>query len=381
MPAIGAQNRACFTGPLSGIRIVEFDAIGPVPLAGMLFADMGADVVRITRPQTGNEAWSDVGGAILHRGRTAVELDLKDRGGREQALRLIAQADASVEGLRPGVMERLGIGPERCFAVNPRLVYGRMTGWGQSGPLSLRAGHDINYLALTGALHAIGSASDPPPVPLNLLGDYGGGAMFLIAGVLAALLSARVNGCGQVVDASIVEGVAAMTSLFHAFRASGQWNDTRQENLLDGAAPFYRCYACADGRFIAVGALEPQFYRQLLTGLGLEPESYPQHERARWQEMTSQFARIFAGRSRHEWAAIFANTDACVTPVLTWAEVTKHPHHQARGTYVVGDGEITQPAPAPRFSRTVSTITRAETSCVADILARWTQQRGATPER
>lgn len=356
-------------GPLKGIRIVEFDAIGPVPLAAMLLADMGADVVRIGRPKTGNEAWDDVGGSVLHRSRAVVELDLK--ADRDEALALIGRADALIEGLRPGVMERLGLGPEECLGVNPRLVYGRITGWGQTGPLAQRAGHDINYIGLSGALYAMGPAAAPPPVPLNLVGDYGGGTMFLVTGVLAALISARETGRGQVVDAAMTDGVASMSALYHAFRANGLVSDTREDNLLDGAAPFYRCYACADGRFVAVGALEPQFFRLFMEGIGLDPDAYPQHDKTLWPAMAERFAAIFATRTRDEWEAVFTGTDACVTPVLDWGEAPAHAHNAARGTYV-NRGGIAQPAPAPRFSDTPGAITGPTVTDTAALLARWT---------
>lgn len=355
-------------GPLAGIRIVEFDAIGPLPLAGMLLADMGADVVRIVRPKTGNEAWGDIGGEVLHRSRTAVELDLKS--GQAEVRALVARADAVIEGFRPGVMERLGLGPDACLAANPQLVYGRITGWGQSGPLARRAGHDINYIGLTGALHAIGEAGVPPPVPLNMIGDYGGGTMFLIAGLLAALLSARLTGRGQVVDAAMTDGVASMSAMVHAFRASGQWGDERGANLLDGGTPFYRCYACADGKFVAVGALEPQFFALLLAGLGIPADSYVQHDRAGWPEMVRHFAGIFAARPRDAWAELFAESDACVTPVLDWAEAPRHPHNADRNTFVTRVG-LTQPAPAPRFSATPGEITFAREGSVTEVLSRW----------
>jgi len=361
-------------GPLEGIRIVEFDAIGPLPLAGMLLADMGADVIRVTRPRTGEEPWGDVGGSILHRSRAFVELDLKAAHDKEQALALVARADALIEGLRPGVMERLGLGPHTCLTANPRLVYGRITGWGQAGPLATRAGHDINYIGLTGALYATGRTGIPPPVPLNLVGDYGGGSMFLIAGVLAALFSAKTSGKGQVVDAAIIDGVASTCCLFHAFRASGQWSDHRENNLLDGAAPFYRCYACADGKFVAVGALEPQFYRQFLAGMDVTPDDYPQYDREKWPQMAQKFSEIFARKPRDQWTAIFADTDACVTPVLTWSEAPNHPHHQARSAYVVREG-LCQPACAPRFSDTPTAITAPIGLTPADALARWMVDR------
>ena len=362
------SDRSLTHGPLDGLRIVEFDAIGPVPLAAMILADMGADIVRITRPRTGGEAWDEVGGAVLHRGRAAVEIDLATDADR--ALSLIAGADAALEGFRPGVMERLGLGPQPCLAANPALVYGRMTGWGQDGPLAQRAGHDLNYLALTGALHAIGPAEAPPPVPLNLIGDYGGGTMFLVAGVLAAVLSARDTGQGQVVDAAMVDGVSCLSALFHAFRASGAWSDERQNNLLDGGAPFYRTYRCADGRFVAVGALEPKFYRSLLDGLDLELSHWPQMDRALWPSMAETFAARFATRPRDEWARTFEGTDACVTPVLDWAEAADNAHLGARGTLQRGKGAV-QPAPAPRFSATPSSVRPAQTLSFEEASRRW----------
>lgn len=344
--------------------MVEFDAIGPVPLAAMMLADMGASVVRITRPRRDGEAWDNVGGAILHRSRPAVELDLKTDV--EQALALIAAADAVIEGFRPGVMERLGLGPDPCLARNPRLVYGRITGWGQTGPLSQRAGHDINYIGLSGALNAMGAADRPPPVPLNLIGDYGGGTMLLVTGVLAALLSGK----GQVVDAAMVDGIATMTAMFQAFRATGAWRDARADNLLDGAAPFYRCYRCADDRYVAVGALEPKFFQLLLSGLGLSADALDQHNRAEWPAMADRFASLFAQRTRDEWTAVFADGDACVTPVLDWAEAARHPHHQSRRTYISHD-RIDQPAPAPRFSATPGSIGPATRTTVDATLAHW----------
>jgi alpha-methylacyl-CoA racemase len=358
-------------GPLAGIRIVEIDAIGPVPLAAMLLADMGADIVRVARPPgAGAGAWDDVGGDVLHRSRAVTYLDLKDAGDRGHFLTLIESAHALIEGYRPGVMERLGIGPDACLARNPALVFGRMTGWGQDGPLALRAGHDINYLSITGALHAMGDGKGPPPVPLNLVGDYGGGAMFLIAGVLAALLSARTTGRGQVVDACITDGVPSMMSLFHAWLPKGLWMDSPASNLLDGGAPFYRCYRCADGRDVAVGCLEPQFFTQMIKGLGLEDRAYRQNDRGDWPRMEADFSACFASRPRDHWATLFADTDACVTPVLSMTEALAHPHNLARSSFV-GHGGISQPAPAPRFSDTPGHIGPAETLTIEAALARW----------
>ncbi len=341
-----AAGEARMAGPLAGVVIVEFDAIGPVPFAAMMLGDMGAEIVRIVRPGRAHSASAD--GPALGRGRRTVELDLKTEAGRDEALALVANADALLEGTRPGVMERLGLGPVDCHAVNPALVYGRMTGWGQTGPLAQEAGHDINYLALTGALHAIGPAERPIP-PLNLVGDYGGGAMMLALGVVAGVLSARSDGPGRVVDAAMTDGAALLSSLFYTLSAAGQWINRREANLLDGAAPFYRCYACADGKHVAVGAIEPQFFAALLTGLDVADWRAVQHDRTRWPEMAAAFEAAFATRPRDAWADHFAGTDACVTPVLNLAEAPHHPHNVARQTFVDG-----YPAPAPRFAAAVS---------------------------
>ena len=356
-------------GPLAGIRVVEIDAIGPVPLAAMLLADLGADIVRIARPP-GKGAWDDVGGQILHRSRDVAYLNLKDVNERKQLLQLIDGADALIEGFRPGVVERLGIGPEVCLARNPRLVVGRMTGWGQWGPLAPWAGHDINYISITGALHAMGNGKGPPPVPLNLVGDYGGGAMFLIAGLLAAILSAQRTGKGQVVDVCITDGVSSLMSLFYAWQPKGLWRDKPGANLLDGAAPFYRCYRCADGRDVAVGCLEPQFFAQMVKGLGLQDRGYDQNDRGGWPAMEADFRAAFASRTRDEWAAHFAETDACVTPVLSMAEAAEHPHNKARQSFVRRDG-IIQPAPAPRTLGTPPAICEARETSIVEAIARW----------
>lgn len=356
-------------GALNGVRVVEFDAIGPVPLASTILADMGAEVLRITRPKRADDPWDDVGDSVLHRGSLSVEIDLKRK--RQKALELVSRADILIEGMRPGVMERLGLGPDTCLTANPALVYGRMTGWGQEGPLALQAGHDLNYLALTGALWAMGSPGSPPPVPLNLVGDYGGGTMFLLIGVLSALVSARTSGKGQVVDAAMVDGVTMMSSVFHAWRASGQWSDERGVNLIDGAAPFYRCYECADGEFVAVGPIEPAFFRAFLKGLDL-PDDMSQHDRERWPAMTRLFADRIAQRTRDEWALVFEGTDACVTPVLSWDEAIHHPHNVARKAFVEREG-VVQPAPAPRLSGTPSQIGTAREVSVDDILVRWSR--------
>ena len=337
--------------PLSGLRILEFDGLGPVTFAGMMLADLGADVLRLSRSaDAGPTAFSEVGGAVLHRGRASVGVNLKDPENLAGVLELIGTADALIEGFRPGVMERLGLGPDVCTGRNPKLVYGRITGWGQTGPMARQVGHDINYIALSGALHALGEPDRPPRPPLNLIGDYGGGAMMLVTGVLAALLEAKSTGRGRVVDAAMTDGSALLMSLFQALGARGLWSEARGANLLDGGAPFYRCYGCRDGRFIAVGALEPQFYAALITGLGLEPPTVPQFDLAGWPGLHARFEAVFATRDRDDWAAHFHGTDACVTPVLTMAEAARHPHNAARGTFV--EQGIVQPAPAPRFEGT-----------------------------
>lgn len=366
--------------PLTGLRLLEFDGIGPIPFCSMLLSDLGADVVRLTRG--GGGAWADVGGAVMHRGRDAISVDLKNPDTRERVLDLLGSADGLVEGYRPGVMERLGFGPEICQSRNPRLVYGRMTGYGQHGPLANAAGHDINYISLSGALHASGDPSIPPVPALNLVGDYGGGAMLLAVGMLSGLLEAARTGRGRVVDAAMTDGSALLMSLFYAFRSTGQWGDARGSNLLDGSAPFYRCYRCADDRFIAVGALEPAFFALLLKGLAIPPAEIDQSDQTGWPAMQARFAATFATRTRDDWAERFAGTDACVTPVLDMAEAPHHPHNQARGSFFEGSG-VTQPAPAPRFlpddgcdpvpapGRTVS---------FDDVAARWARPFPATDD-
>ncbi len=353
--------------PLAGVRIIEFDGLGPVTLAGMMLADLGAEVLRLTRAD-GASAFGDVGGAVLHRGRAAVTVDLKSAEDRAAVLDLIAQADAVIEGFRPGVLERLGLGPEPCQARNPRLVFGRITGWGQTGPLANSVGHDINYIALTGALHAMGEPDRPPRPPLNLVGDYGGGAMLLVTGVLAGVIEARQTGQGRVVDAAMTDGTSLLSSLFHALSASGLWSGERGANLLDGGAPFYRCYACADGKFVAVGALEPRFYAALLVGLGLDPAEAPQFPPGGWPALQARFAELFATRTRDDWAAHFEGTEACVTPVLTFAEAAAHPHNAARATLA---GDPIQPSPAPRFDGALPTTGAASVETLASALSRW----------
>lgn len=336
-------------GPLRGIRAVELGGIGPGPHAAMVLADLGADVVRVERP--GPRSGVPLADVTL-RGRRRVRADLTDDVDRATVLRLVERADVLIEGFRPGVAERLGVGPEVCTRANPRLVYARMTGWGQEGPLARRAGHDLNYLAVTGVLAAIGRPGSPPPPPLNVVGDYGGGSMLLLVGVLAALWERERSGQGQVVDAAMVDGVSLLAQLTWSLRNVGAWRDGRASNLLDGGAPFYDTYACADGRFVAVGALEPPFFAQLLDGLGIPAgELGPQHDRAGWPAMRRRFTEVLASRTRDEWAAVFAGTDACVTPVLTWGEAAEHPQLASRGTLVRHAGTV-QAAPAPRFSRT-----------------------------
>ena len=338
-------------GPLHGLRVIELAGLGPAPHAAMILGDLGADVVRVDRPVAGFDL---AGGKPDHllRNRRSVTADLKADSGRDLVLRLAARADVLLEGFRPGVAERLGVGPQQCHAVNPALIYGRMTGWGQDGPMAAQAGHDLNYISLTGALHAIGPADRPPTIPLNLVGDFGGGSMFLVTGVLAALWERQRSGQGQVVDAAMVDGVAALTQMMWAFRGAGTWSDEREANLLDGGAPFYRTYACADGRWIAVAPLEPRFYARFLAGLGIDGEDLPdQHDRSGWPRLRARFTEVIASRPRDEWAEIFAGTDACVTPVLAFGEVSAHPHLAARESVISIDG-IEQAAPAPRFSRT-----------------------------
>jgi alpha-methylacyl-CoA racemase len=367
---LGVCNQS---GPLAGIRVVEFDAIGPVPFAAMILADFGCEVVRIGRARTVSSASAD--GPILGRGRQCVELNLKLPAERDTALRIVAGADALLEGSRPGTMERLGLGPVECLLANPKLVYGRMTGWGQTGPLAQTAGHDINYIALTGALHAIGSR-ERPAAPLNLVGDYGGGSMLLALGVCAALLSAKATGKGQVIDVAMTDGSALLMSLFYALQASGGWVDEREANLLDGGAPFYRTYACRDGRHVAVGAIEPAFFSQFVRGLGLDPASFEQADRNSWGRMTECFSARIAERTRDEWAIIFSGTDACVTPVLSLTEAPDHPHNRARTTFG-SPADVIQPMPAPRFSGTPASLRPAETSDANVILERWRRQSGS----
>lgn len=332
-------------GPLTGLKVVEFGAIGPVPFCAMLLADMGADIVQITRPTTIVRDQD-----FMLRGRRFVSLDLKRAEDRDEALQLVSVADVVLEGNRPGVMEKLGLGPDVCLELNPKLVYGRMTGWGQDGPLALRAGHDINYIALTGALDAIGT-EQRPVVPLNLVGDYGGGSMFLAVGVLAAVYEARDSGQGQVVDAAMVDGASYLMSLFYRLRAQEKWQGPRGTNELDGGAPWYDTYRTSDDRWVAVGAIEEQFWQEMLSKLGVAASDLPSRtDKAGWPTIRSKLAAVFSSKSRDQWVAHFEDSDACVSPILSMDEAHQHDHLKARGTFMEVDGAV-RPAAAPRFSR------------------------------
>ncbi|GAA2800496.1 CaiB/BaiF CoA transferase family protein [Crossiella cryophila] len=345
-------------GPLSGIRVVELSGLGPGPFAGMLLADLGADVVIVQRPGGGPLTGGGGRYDLLNRGKRSVLANLKDPADRDTVLDLVERADVLIEGFRPGVTERLGLGPEDCWSRNPKLVYGRMTGWGQDGPWSAMAGHDIGYIAVTGALGAIGRADGPPQVPLNLLGDFGGGGMYLVVGVLAALLNAKTTGQGQVVDAAIVDGTAHLSTLIFGMLASGGWQDQRGVNMLDTGAPFYDVYPTADGRHLAVGAIEPQFFAELLAKLDLTGTAPPQHDPARWPELRTLIATAIAAHPLSHWTKVFDGSDACVAPVLTLSEAQTHPHLVARDTFTTRDG-VPQPTAAPRFSKTPNTPTAA----------------------
>lgn len=360
-------------GPLAGVKIVELAGIGPGPYAAMLLADLGAEVVRVERP---GPAASEVPPEldVLRRNRRSIIIDLQHPDGAATVLAMAARADVLLEGFRPGVTERLGIGPAQCLEANPRLVYGRMTGWGQTGPLAQTAGHDIGYIALTGALGAIGRAGEPPVPPVNLVGDFGGGSTFLVIGVLAALFEARQSGLGQVVDAAIVDGASSLTALLHGLLAAGRWIDRRGANFLDTGVPWYDTYRTADGQWMAVGALEPKFYAEFTTLLGLSPEvAALRATPGSWPELRTAIATAFSERTRREWTAVFDGTDACVAPVLSLGEAADHPHLAGRETFVEVAG-VMQPAPAPRFSRTGSGRPSAPPAVGADgrnILADW----------
>jgi alpha-methylacyl-CoA racemase len=353
------------SGPLAGVRIVEFAGIGPGPFACMMLADMGAEVITLDRVGARKNLKS-----IAGRGRKVVELDLKDKASIAQALDLLANADALVEGFRPGVMERLGLGPEMVLARNPRLVYGRMTGWGQEGPLAQAAGHDINYISVTGALAAIGPKERPVP-PLNLVGDFGGGALYLVVGVLAALLEAKKSGKGQVVDTAMCDGAASLMSMFFDMAAAGRWTDQRENNFLDGGAHFYGVYECACGQFVSIGSIEPQFYALLRERAGLSETCFDaQMDRDGWPALKQKLVEVFKTKSRDEWCKIMEGTDICFAPILTMQEAPHHPHMAARETFVTRHGVI-QPAPAPRFSRTPSAIRDAAKADIGELTREW----------
>jgi len=347
------------SGPLTGVRVLEIAGIGPGPFCGMMLADMGADVLRVDRLKADDlglpvEPKYD----IMSRGRRSIALDLKQAGAVETVLAIAARADALIEGFRPGVTERLGLGPDACFARNPRLVYGRITGWGQDGPLAQAAGHDINYIALSGALHAIGHQGGAPVPPLNLVGDFGGGGMFLAFGIACALFEARATGKGQVIDAAMSEGAASLMAMFYGRMAAGRWRDERGVNVLDTGAPWYDAYETADSKYVAIGSIEGRFYAELLQRLGLDPASLPgQFEYARWPELRAAFAAAFKSRTRDEWCREMEGTDVCFAPVLSLAEAPQHAHNRARGAFIDLEG-VSQPAPAPRYSRTPGAVAR-----------------------
>jgi alpha-methylacyl-CoA racemase len=348
------QQHGYMSGPLSGLTIIELAGIGPGPFAGMLFADMGATVVRVERAQAVPAIQSDRPNlSISERGRQSIGVDMKIPEGRETVLRLVEKADGLFEGFRPGVTERLGLGPDECLARNPKLVYGRMTGWGQEGPYAMAAGHDINYISLAGALEPIGRAGERPMPPLNLVGDFGGGGMFLAFGMVCAFLEAAKSGKGQVVDAAMVDGAAVLMTMFHSFNAMGIHKPERGTNLLDTGAFFYEVYECSDGKYVSIGSIEPQFYAELRRLAGLEDDTVwgRQHDQSQWPELKVKMAEVIATKTRDEWCALMEHSDVCFAPVLSMSEAPKHPHNVHRSTFVTRDG-VTQPAPAPRFSRT-----------------------------
>ena len=350
-------------GVLSGYKVVEFAGIGPAPMCAMLLSDMGAEVLRIDRTEDADlGVTTDAKFNLLGRGRRSVAIDLKQPAGTEAALKLIGQADALIEGFRPGVMERLGVGPDVCLARNPRLVFGRMTGWGQEGPLAKAVGHDINYIALVGALHSIGRKGEPPVPPLNLVGDFGGGGVFLALGVVGALLEAQKSGKGQVIDVAMIDGAASLMTAIYGLRAAGKWTDNRGENILDTGAHYYNVYETSDGQYVSVGSIEPKFYAELLRLTGLEREELPrQNDQSAWPALTAKLAAVFKTKTRAEWDELLEGSDICYAPVLNMKEAAGHPHNQARATFVEIDG-VPQPAPAPRFSRTPSAIQRPPAS-------------------
>ena len=363
-------------GPLSGVRVVEIAGIGPGPFAAMMLADMGADVIRVDR------AGAVYGGDpatppkdVMNRGRRSIAVDLKNPDGVETVLKLVENADALIEGFRPGVTERLGIGPDDCLARNPKLVYGRMTGWGQDGPMAQMAGHDMNYIAIAGALGAIGRPDERPQPPLNLVGDFGGGGMLLAFGIACGIIEARMSGNGQVVDAAMVDGTAILTTFMHGFMAMGLWTDQRGVNMLDTGAHYYEVYECSDGKFLSVGAIEPQFYAELLekTGLAGDPDFAKQNDRSMWPVLKERLAAVIIAKTRDEWATIFAGSDACVAPILSLGEATTNEHMVQRKAFVENAG-VVQPAPAPRFSRTTAEIQRPPShpgQHTDEVLAEW----------
>lgn len=358
-------------GPLAGVRIVELSAIGPAPFCGMLLADLGAELLRISSPGA-REAVMPIPDDLdpIWRGRSRLTLDLKNERDVERLRSILPHADALIEGFRPGVLERLGLGPDTCLKVNPRLVIGRVTGWGRSGPLAAAAGHDPNYLALSGALHSIGPGDRPPPLPLNLVGDFGGGAMFLAMGVLAALLHARATGCGQVVDASMLDGVAMLMSHVYAMRNHGIWNDVRGEDMLNGGCPFASTYETADGRYVVVIPIEAAFYGKFVELLGADGAGLPdRNDRRNWPALRERLSAIFRTRTRDEWAALFEGTDACVSPVLSVAEAPSHPHNRAHGTFT--DEQRPYPSPTPRFSATATAHAPMDIGDPLDVMVRW----------
>ncbi|WP_037493009.1 CaiB/BaiF CoA transferase family protein [Sneathiella glossodoripedis] len=346
-------------GPLAGIKIVEMGGIGPGPMCALLLADMGAEIIRIDRLQeTGLGVHTDPKFNLLMRGRRSIAVDSKSEAGREVILKLIEQADALIEGFRPGVMERLGLGPDVVFERNERIAYGRMTGWGQDGPLARAAGHDLNYIALSGALHAIGRKDGPPTPPLNLVGDFGGGALYLAMGLLAAILEAKTSGKGQVVDASMVEGAANLMTTFFGLKAAGRWTDERGTNILDSGAHFYDVYETADGKYVSIGSIEGKFYKLLLEKTCLDKEELPdQMDVSQWPLLKEKLAKVIKQKTRDQWCDIMEGSDVCFAPVLSITEVADHPHNKARGSFVEVDG-VLQPGPAPKFSRTPSEIQR-----------------------
>ena len=350
------SNAVATAGALSGLRIVEMAGLGPAPYAAMLLADLGAEVIRVDRADRAAAGDPNARVKLLNRGRRSIALDLKRPEAPELVLRLVARSHGLIEGFRPGVMERLGLGPEVCLERNPSLVYGRMTGWGQDGPLANTVGHDVNYIALSGALHAVGRAGEIPVPPVNFVGDFGGGGAFLVIGLLAALWEAGRSGKGQVIDTAIVDGSATFTAMLRGFLVEGRWRDETGVNFSDTGSPYYEVYRCADGLDLSVGAIEPQFYADLLEGLGLSQDDVPSRaDQANWPLIKQQFASIIARRTRDEWVDRFSDLDACVAPVLSLTEATVHPHNVARGAFVEHHGMV-QPAPAPRFGRTSATL-------------------------